>query len=141
MQRSDLVERLVSRLEGGGSAPVSHLVVEEIWLAVIEGALDIGERLPTARQLAIALGINPRSIERAYDELARRGVIIVRQGAGTIVSLAPPSEEERARHRAFAELCEETVQRARELGFPLEALLDALAEYRTVDTETPTEES
>lgn len=141
MHAAELLPRLAERLREGGVAPVSRLVVEEIWLAVVEGALEVGQRLPTARELAIALGVSPRTIERAYDELERRGVIGARPGAGTFVSLAPPPEEERARHQHFAELCARTVRRAAELGFDVDDLTDALAEFRTAERGTPTEES
>lgn len=127
-----ITERLAVRLAAGGGEPVAHLIVEELWEGVVAGSLRTGARLPTARQLAIALGVSPRSVERAYAELERRGVIRTRPGEGTFVRLDPPPEEQRERRRAFAALCRETVARARALGFSLEELLDALAEYRTV---------
>jgi GntR family transcriptional regulator len=130
----EVAQRLDRRLRTGEGAPVSQTVVEELWLAVIDGGLDPGERLPTARQLAITLNVSPRSIERAYEELERRGVVATRTGAGTYVSLTPPSGDDQARHRAFAELCREAVHRSAGLGFGLEELLEALAEYRTADT-------
>jgi len=140
MHAADLYPRLAGRLREGGAGPMSRLVVEEIWLAVVEGALDIGERLPTTRELAIALGISPRTIERAYDELERRGVIVTRPGAGMFVSLAPPPEAEHERHRQFAQLCDGAVRRAAELGFGVDDLMDALAEFRTPERSPPTEE-
>lgn len=140
MEASELVTRVAARVSGGGAEPISHLIVEELWLAVVEGSLDIGERLPTPRQLAIGLGVSPRSIERAYDELERRGVIVTRQGAGTFVSLAPASEEDRARHQRFAALCAEAVRRAADLGFGVDDLTDALAEFRTLEDDSRTQE-
>lgn len=127
-----ITERLAARLATGGGEPVAHLIVEELWEGVVEGSLRTGARLPTARQLAIALGVSPRSVERAYAELERRGVIRTRPGEGTFVGLNLPSAEQRERRREFAALCRETVARARALGFSLDELLDALAEYRTV---------
>ena len=134
METNDLVQRLTARLRGSGSEPVAHVVVEELWLAVVEGSLETGERLPTSRQLAIALGVSPRSIARAYAELEHRGVTVSRAGAGTFVSLASASSEsDRARHQQFAALCRETVERAVALGFDIDELLDAIAEFRTAD--------
>lgn len=128
-----LMERLAGRLAGGIGLPLTHRIVEHIWLAVVEGALETGERLPTARQLAVALNVSPRTVERAYRQLQERGVIATRHGEGTFVSLVLPSEEERARHRAFAALCRETVRRARELGYSVDDLVDGVADYRGVD--------
>lgn len=140
MQTGELVQRLSDRLREDPAEPVAHLVVEELWLAVVDGSLEIGKRLPTARQLAIALGASPRSIERAYTELERRGVVATRPGRGSFVSLTQPSEQERARHQELANLCRETVQRARELGFDIQDVLDALAEFRSGAQETQTQE-
>jgi len=128
--REMLIRRLAARLAESGGEPAAHIIVEDLWLAVVEGSLPTGERLPTTRELAIALGVSPRSVERAYAELERRGVVATRPGEGTFVRLEPPSAEERERHREFAALCRETVARARELGFSVDDLLDALADYR-----------
>jgi GntR family transcriptional regulator len=128
-----ITPRLAARVADSPAEPVAHLIVEELWLAVIEGDLASGQRLPTSRQLAIELGVSPRSIERAYLELERRGVIATRAGQGTYVSLALPPEAERARHQEFAALCRGAVENAARLGFSVEELLDALAEFRTAN--------
>ncbi|MFW6202573.1 MAG: GntR family transcriptional regulator [Gemmatimonadota bacterium] len=133
MDSRDLTHRLADRIDVGAGEPVAQLIVEEVWLAVVEGGLETGQRLPTARRLAVALGVSPRTVEWAYRELERRGVVATRRGEGTFVSLDPPPEEERTRHRLFARLCGDTVERARDLGFGIDDLLDALAQYRGVD--------
>ncbi len=130
-----ITQRLAARLAESTGEPVASLIVEELWLAVVEGSLASGERLPTLRQLAIALGVSPRSVERAYAELERRGVIAARPGEGTFVSLAPAPEAERTRYRELAALCREAVERAGRLGFSVDDLLDALAEFRTANRE------
>lgn len=132
MDTSGLVQRLSLRLRQGAAKPVVQLVVEELWLAVVDGSLESGQRLPTARELAIALNVSPRSIERAYEELEQRGVTITRPGAGTFVSLGPVSEHDLARHERFVGLCGEVVGRAADLGYSVDELIDALAEYRSV---------
>jgi GntR family transcriptional regulator len=133
MESDELIRRVRDRMREGGAEPVAHIVVEELWLAVVEGSLESGARLPTPRQLAIGLNVSPRSIERAYIELERRGVTVSRAGAGTFVSLAPASESDRARHQQFASLCRETVERAGTLGFGIDELIDALSEFRSAD--------
>ena len=120
--------------------PVALLVVDELWLGVVEGRLEVGQRLPTARELAIALSVSPRSIERAYTELERRGVVAARAGSGMFVSLTQPSEQEHIRHRELTALCREAAGRAAELGFAIDDLIDALVDFRTSSRETQTEE-
>ncbi len=137
MELHPLAERLATRLADGSGQPLITLIVEDIWEAVVDGSLDVGERLPTARELAVALRVSPRIVERAYDELERLGVIATRLGEGTAVSLTRPSEAELERRKELAALCGELVERARALGFGIEELLDALAEYRETKAHSP----
>ncbi len=137
MELHPLAERLATRLADGSGQPLITLIVEDIWEAVVDGSLDVGERLPTARELAVALRVSPRIVERAYDELERLGVIATRLGEGTAVSLTRPSEAELERRKELAALCGELVERARALGFGIEELLEALAEYRETKAHSP----
>jgi GntR family transcriptional regulator len=134
-----LIHRVSERVRNAGGNPVSQVIVDEVWLAVVEGDLPIGERLPTTRELAVRLGVSPRTVEHAYEELASRGVVAARPGQGTFISLTPPPDEERERHRRFADLCRETFDRAQELGFTVDDLIDALAEYRSAGRSGPEE--
>lgn len=134
-----MMEQLAARLAGGIDQPMAHRIVEHVWLSVVDGTLETGERLPTARQLAVALNVSPRTVERAYRQLEDRGVIATRRGEGTFVALELPSEEERARHREFAALCREAVDRAEALGFDIGDLVEAIADFRTIDR-TPDQE-
>lgn len=104
---------------------------------MVEGVLATGQRLPTSRQLAIALGISPRSVERAYKELEERGVLATRVGEGVFISLQPPSHAELERHQRFADLCRETFARAADLGFDVDDLIDAFADFRSVERGEP----
>lgn len=135
-----LTQQLASGLASSTGAPVAHRIVETIWLAVVEGVLETGSRLPTTREVAIAVGVSPRAVERAYRQLEQRGVIATRPGEGTFVTLSAPSEEERARHQAFAELVRETVRRARELGYRVDDVIETLIDYRTLERESPQQE-
>ena len=137
MELNSLAERLATRLAGGAGQPVATLIVEDIWLAVVDGSLEVGERLPTARELAVALRVSPRAVERAYEELERRGVIATWPGEGTSVSLTRPSEAELERRKELAELCREAVERARALGFGVDDLTEGLAEFRETRGKTP----
>lgn len=136
MNPHPITRRLARRIQEESGEPVAHVIAEDVWLAVVEGTLASGERLPTIRQLAIGLGVSPRTVERAYEELERLGVATTRVGEGTFVSLHPPSDEERERRRAFRALCREALDRTEALGFTLEDLLDALAEFRTASRGT-----
>lgn len=129
-----LARRLAVSVDPGSPAPVAHQVVECVWTEVVDGALETGERMPTAREVAIELGVSPRSVAWAYGELERLGVLATRRGEGTFVSLSPPEAEARERRREFLALCGEVVERARALGFDVNELIGALSEYRAART-------
>ena len=121
---------LAVRLEDTTDRPATHVIIEDVWQSVVDGTLASGERLPTVRELAIALNVGPRVVERAYDELERRGVIATRPGEGTFVSLAPPSESERARHTRLGAIARDAVAQAREIGFDVDDVIDAVRDWR-----------
>ncbi len=133
MSQSDLARRLARAVDPSRGNPVAHQLVEQIWLEVVEGSIETGQRMPTVRGLAIQLGVTPRSVKWAYEELERLGVVSIRPGEGTFVKLAPASDEDRKRRRDFMALCGDTVANARELGFDVDELIGALAEFREVE--------
>lgn len=130
-----LTRMLAARLAGDTNRPAAQVIVEDVWQSVIDGTLDSGERLPTARELAIALNVAPRVIDRAYEELERRGVLSSRPGEGTFVGVAPPSQEERERHHRLAEIARDAVRRARGIGFDVDDLIDAVGDWRGITEE------
>ncbi len=130
-------QRIACRLAEGTGEPASHTIVEDIWLGVVDGTLDPGEQLPTARALAVALRVSPRTVERAYAELQRRGVVADRPGEGVVVQLAPPADEELARRRELLRLCRDALERAAALGFDATDVLDTMADLDNVERPSP----
>ena len=125
-----LAAKLAAVLDPGGARPLSSQIADLIWLDVIGGIIETGERLPTVRQLAVDLGLNPKTVGRAYDQLERLGVVLNRPGEGTFVSLNVPDEEARRRRRELEQCGLELVARAEALGFSIEDLLDTLDDIR-----------
>lgn len=66
---------------------------------VVTGALPVGTRLPTVRQLAADLGLAPGTVGRAYKELETEGIIESRRGHGTHVKGAPTPPDAAERRR------------------------------------------
>jgi len=80
--------------------------------------------------MSIELGLTPRAVERAYQQLEQLGVLATRSGEGTFVSLNAPDGEKRERWVELDELCREMASRARNLGFSIDDLVDELADLR-----------
>ncbi len=66
--------------------PIYRQIVDQIRQHIATGLLQPGEHLPTVRQLAQVLNINPGTVVRAYLDLEQDGIVVSRRGGGTIVS-------------------------------------------------------
>lgn len=66
--------------------PIYEQIVDGVEMLALRGALPAGSQLPSVRQLAMELSINPNTIQRAYAELERRGVIYSAKGRGNFIS-------------------------------------------------------
>ncbi|MDO4271233.1 MAG: GntR family transcriptional regulator [Eubacteriales bacterium] len=66
--------------------PIYEQVIDGVEQLVLRGALPADSQLPSVRQLAMELSINPNTIQRAYGELEKRGVIYAAKGRGNFVS-------------------------------------------------------
>ena len=93
--------------------------------------------MPTVRQLAVDLAINPNTVIRAYRELEIRGVLDTQQGSGTFISHATQMRDAKAGAQQLEQLVDEFVARAGASGFTLNHLLAALeARRRAANTVT-----
>ena len=82
----DVKPILQLRLDYSAESPVYKQIVEQIQQLVATEGLKAGQHLPTVRQLAQDLQVNPGTVVRAYRELERQGVVVSRRGGGTIIS-------------------------------------------------------
>ena len=70
------------RLDLDSGVPVYRQIIDQVTGGIATGALAAGDQLPTVRQLAVDLSINPNTVIRAYRELEIRGVLDTQQGTG-----------------------------------------------------------
>ncbi|HPT28715.1 MAG TPA: GntR family transcriptional regulator [Bryobacteraceae bacterium] len=116
------------RLEGGSGVPVYRQIIDQVMGGVAAGALSGGAQLPTVRQLAVDLAVNPNTVMRAYRELELRGVVETQQGVGTYVTAQRVERDEVARQARLGRLAADTAARAGAEGFSLQELIERLAE-------------
>ena len=106
--------------------PVYVQLRDQILHALARGTLRGGDRLPAVRTVATTLQVNPNTVNRAYAELERDGVLVVERGRGTYV--ADRARASRAPHRhKLVELSERFVAQARAMGFDGPEKLKAVA--------------
>lgn len=103
-------------LDDDSGMPVYLQLRDQILHAIARGALAGGDQLPTVREVAVALAINPNTVNRAYAELERASVLETQRGRGTFVAERARAEQRPYRAK-LADAAERYVAQALVLGF------------------------
>jgi len=115
------------RLNPDSGVPIYRQIEDQVRFAIASGQLKGGEQLPTVRQLAVDLAVNPNTIIKAYTELERDGVISSEQGTGTFVSPQQPAAIPKAQRRAkLQSMTMEFLAHAASYGFSPSDVLEAV---------------
>jgi GntR family transcriptional regulator len=107
---------------------VYRQIIDQVMGGMAAGALSGGDQLPTVRQVAVDLSINPNTVMRAYRELEIRGVLETQQGTGTFIGHRKVKRDDAERQRQLSQLVGEFVARAGSAGFTIEDLLERLSD-------------
>ena len=108
--------------------PVYRQLIDQVRGGIASGSLSAGDQLPTVRQLAVDLAINPNTVMRAYRELELGGLLETHQGTGTFISNKKPEKKTAERERQLSQMAGEFAARAGAAGFTLEELIDRMRE-------------
>ncbi|HEX7545453.1 MAG TPA: GntR family transcriptional regulator [Gemmatimonadaceae bacterium] len=104
--------------------PLYVQIVDDVRRALVLGSLAVDEALPSVRQLAGELRINPNTVSQAYRELEREGVVEVRRGQGTFVVKASVNGTQR---RALArDVAARALRDAHRNGLGADELIQAI---------------
>ena len=116
------------QLDLRSGVPAYRQVMDQVLGAIAAGRLATGDQLPTVRQLAVDLSINPNTVIRAYRELEIRGFLDSQQGSGTFISAQPVPRDGEERRRRLEALVMESIAKAGAEGFTAQQLLERLKE-------------
>ena len=114
------------RLDAHSGVPVYRQLIDQVQAGIASGTLAAGDQIPTVRQVAVDLAINPNTVLRAYRELEIRGTLDSQQGTGTFISDQKPPPDDGDRERRLESLVTEVVARAGSGGFTVVELMDAM---------------
>jgi len=107
--------------------PAYRQIADEVQRGVAVGILKPGESLPSTKQLASELRLNPNTVQHAYRTLTQEGVIEIRRGLGAFVAAAP-RESRRASALVARQIAERALREAFRHGLLASDLLKALRE-------------
>lgn len=121
-------QRFQFALDLRSGVPVYRQLIDQVRAGIASGSLTSGDQLPTVRQLAVDLEINPNTVLRAYRELELGGLLETHQGTGTFISDRKPEKKSSERDRQLSQLAGEFAARAGASGFTVEELIERLSE-------------
>ena len=108
--------------------PYYRQIIDQVQFAIADGRVNQGDRLPTVRQMAVDLRVNPNTVARAYQELEIRGVVNTQMGTGTFVGHEKVEISDAERRRMLDQICTELMSRASAYGFTLSEVIEALGD-------------
>lgn len=92
---------MLFEVRDGTKVPIFEQIVNQVVFAVASGALEVGELIPSVRDLAVRLRINPNTVARAYQELEKDEVLAARRGLGMEVTADAPGCASRGGGRSY----------------------------------------
>jgi GntR family transcriptional regulator len=124
---------LVVNLNLSDGRPIYLQIVDEIRRALAVGSLQAEDAMPSVRELASQLVVNPRTVLQAYQELEREGVLYVRRGQGTFVSSRAYAD----RDKLVRAVARRSLLEARRHGVDAEELIEAIRNIVTYEEPHP----
>jgi GntR family transcriptional regulator len=118
------------KLDLTSGVPVYRQIIDQVMGGIALGTLATGDQLPTVRQLAVDLSVNPNTVVRAYRELEIRGILETQQGTGTFIARQRTKAGEEERRRQLAQMTSEFLARAGEAGFGIQDVIAQLRELQ-----------
>ncbi len=114
--------------EFDNSKPIYMQIIDKINQKIIRGEIMPGNKLPSVREMAVQMGVNPNTIQRTYSELERMEIVETKRGQGTFVTENIPLIQE-LKLRLQMDIIEVFVLNMKELGFTEEEMLSGLQAF------------
>jgi GntR family transcriptional regulator len=123
--------RIQFTLDQHSGVPAYRQIIDQVLGGIAAGTLRTGDQLPTVRQTAVDLAINPNTVVRAYRELEIREVLATQQGTGTFLTDKKPPVDGLERQRRIAQIAGEMLARAGAEGIELPEIVGYLNELQS----------
>jgi GntR family transcriptional regulator len=127
---------MLVNLDLNDGRPLYLQVMDDVRRAIVVGTLRAEDPLPSVRELAAELVVNPRTVSQAYQELEREGVVYVRRGQGTFVSPAVRRGAGERRRGLARDVAKRALLEARRNGLDAEELVMAIQKLAAAEERT-----
>ena len=115
---------MLFRIDNASDRPVYLQIIDQVKRDIALGRLGREERLPTVRQLAQQLAINPNTIAKAYRQLEQEGIIVTKAGAGAFVASLDSALSRTVRRKLICDEMERIVVAAFHMQIDKQTLTD-----------------
>lgn len=113
------------KLDIKSGVPFYRQIVDQIRYGIASQRLLPGEQLPTVRDLAVQLEINPNTVRKAYSELEILGVLNTQQGTGTFLANNDEIEiTDFEKERMLRQICDELIARGQQYNLTLREIYE-----------------
>ena len=109
--------------------PLYEQIVDKFQMLILSGALEPNSRMPSVRSLAVELSINPNTIQRAYSELERNGILYTVKGKGNYVAYSDSLKD--VRKQEILEKLRDLKKEALSMGMTVKELTEFLEQEDT----------
>ncbi|GJJ25059.1 GntR family transcriptional regulator [Bacillus velezensis] len=110
------------------SKPIYLQIADRIYYRLIRSELSPGDKLPSVREMAVQMKVNPNTIQRTYSEMERLGIVDTRRGQGTFIAERSDLKAE-LKDRLTKDVFKRFIQEMAELGLSPEEMLDGIKQY------------
>lgn len=122
-KKANELEFLLDQTSG---VPYYRQIIKQVEMAIADGRVRTGSKLPTVRSLAVDLQINPNTVARAYNELEIRGIVNTQQGTGTFISDKKIELTEEERFDILRSLVRSFIANTSSYGFVIDEVIEHL---------------
>lgn len=123
------------KLDLKSGVPFHRQIVDQIRCGIVSERLLPGEQLPTVRDLAVQLEINPNTVRKAYSDLELLGILDTQQGTGTFVSHQQIEIGDVEKRRMLKQICDEMVARGHQYNLTLTDIIEHLQGRQNHETQ------
>ena len=103
-------------IEFNDKSPIYLQIIDLIKMDIVTGKLKAGDKLPSVREMAMNLNVNPNTLQRSYQELERLGIVYTQRGTGTFVGEEKNMIDDLKKEMA-KEVIDSFILRMKSLGF------------------------
>lgn len=110
------------------SKPIYLQIADRVYYRLIQSELSPGDKLPSVREMAVQMKVNPNTIQRTYSEMERLGIVETRRGQGTFIAERSDLKAE-LKDRLTKDVFKRFIQEMAELGLSPEEMIDGIKQY------------